>query len=123
MGVSSNQARLFLLTSRKSDLELAMTNISMRQQMLATKQADAISKKTAAMMQFLNSQQDGSVSFEQTAAYAQYELEMTQLEMADNNLSLQLQAMETEHKAVSQQIEEARKLVDNNVKNSFAPFK
>jgi len=123
MGVSSNQARLFLLTSRKSDLELAMSNITMRQQLLATKQAEAISKKTDAMLQFMNSQQDGSVSFEQTAAYAEYEVQMTQLEMADNNLTMQLQAMETEHKAISQQLEEARKLVDNNVKNSFAPFK
>lgn len=123
MGVSSNQARLFLLTSRKSDLELAMSNITMRQQLLATKQAEAISKKTDAMLQFMNSQQDGSVTFEQTAAYAEYEVQMTQLEMADNNLTMQLQAMETEHKAISQQLEEARKLVDNNVKNSFAPFK
>jgi len=123
MGVASNQARLFLLTSRKSDLELAMSNISMRQQLLATKQAEAVAKKTSAMTQFLNAQQDTSVSFEQTAAYAEYERAMTEIEIADNNLNMQLKAMETEHQAVSQELEETRKLVDNNVKNSFGTFK
>jgi len=123
MGVASNQARLFVLTSRKSDLELAMTNINMRQQMLATKQAEAVAKKTSAMTQFLNSEQDTAVSFEQTAAYAEYERAMAEIELADNNLSMQLKAMETEHQAVSQELEETRKLVDNNVKNSFGTFK
>lgn len=123
MGVASNQARLFLLTSRKSDLELAMSNISMRQQLLATKQAEAVAKKTSAMTQFLNSEKDSSVTFEQTAAYAEYEKAMTEIEIADNNLNMQLKAMETEHQVVSQELEETRKLVDNNVKNSFAPFK
>lgn len=124
MGLASNQARVLLLTARQNDLELAMTTLTSRQQLLATKQAELITKKSEAMMRFVNSQSaDTDVAFTETAEYAQYESEMKQLEMADTNLTLQLSAMETEHKAIVAELEQDKKLVESNIKNSFNPFK
>ena len=75
-------------------------------------------------MRFVNSQSaDTDVAFTETAEYAQYESEMKQLEMADTNLTLQLSAMETEHKAIVAELEQDKKLVESNIKNSFNPFK
>ena len=124
MGLSSNEARVFLLTARQNDLELAMTTLTSRQQILATRQADAIAKKSQAMTQFIATQSaDSKVSFMETAAYAEYEQAMNELEAADLRLTQELKAKETEHQAVTAELEEAKKLVDSNVKNSFGYFK
>jgi len=122
MGVDSNQCRLLLLTARRDDLEYSMSVLTMRQQMLATNRANAVAQKAAALSTYLQTP-DQPVAFEQTAAYAQYEQEMLRLEAADNQLDMQLKTMETEHQAITQEIEETRKTVDNNVKNTFGIFK
>jgi len=122
MGLDANQGRLLVLTARRDDLELAMSTLTMRQQLLATKRAEAVAQKSAAMTAYYQSQ-DQSVAFEHTAAYIEYETEMSQLEMADNQLDMQIKSMETEHQAVVAELEETRKLVDNNVKNTFGIFK
>ena len=122
MGVDSNQCRLLLLTARRDDLEYSMNILSMRQQLLATNRANATAQKAAAMSAYLQTP-DQPVEFEHTAAYMEYEREMLQLNAADSELDRQIKAMETEHQAVTQEIEETRKLVDTNVKNSFGIFK
>lgn len=124
MGLSSNQARLNSLTMRKSDLEYRLMMVSQQNQVLATKQADAVSKKAAALESFLNSESasDITVSFTNTQAYAEYETAMAQLEIADNKLTQQQKAIETEYQAVTAEEEEIKKLVDSNVKKSFGYF-
>lgn len=124
MGLSSNQARLNTLTLRKSDLEYRLMMVSQQNQVLATKQADVVSKKAAALESFLNSESvsDVTVSFTNTAAYAEYETAMAQLEIADSKLTQQQKAIETEYQAVTAEEEEIKKLVESNVKKSFGYF-
>ncbi|MCR5260821.1 MAG: DUF2405 domain-containing protein [Candidatus Gastranaerophilales bacterium] len=126
MGLSSNQARLNFLTLRKDDLEARLMMISAQSQDLATKQAELISRKSAALQQFTNEmtskETDEKVSFETTAIYIDIENEMALLEIADNNLTQQKNLAETEHQAVNAEKEEIQKLVDNNIKTSFKIF-
>ena len=124
MGLSSNQARLNTLTVRKSDLEYRLMMLSQQTQILATKQAEAVTKKAAALESFLNAEteNDVTVSFTNTAAYAEYETAMAQLEIADNKLEQQQKALETEYQAVTSEEEQVKKLVESNAKKSFGYF-
>ena len=127
MGLSANQARLNVLTARKADLEYRLMMLTNQSQLLAAKQADAISKKAAALNIFNeqnkpNNSVDSEVSFLNTAAYAEYETAMAELEAADLKLTQQQKAVETEHQAVVAEEEQIQKLVDTNIKNSFGYF-
>ena len=124
MGLAANQARLNVLTVRKADLEYRLIMLSNQTQILATRQAEAISKKAKALESFNNSEKvnDLTVSFNNTPEYAEYENAMAQLEMAQTRLDNEQKALETEHQAVAAEHENVQKLVDNNVKKSFAYF-
>ena len=123
MGLSANQARLNVLTARKADLEYRLMMLTNQSQQIAAKQADAISKKAAALNMFQSENNtDSEVSFLNTAAYAEYETAMAELEAADLKLTQQQKAVETEHQAVAAEEEQIQKLVDTNIKNSFGYF-
>ena len=124
MGLAANQARLNALTLRKADLEYRLIMLSNQNQVLATQQAEAISKKAKALEAFNSSEQvnDLTVSFSNTVEYAEYETAMAELEMAQNKLDNEQKALETEQQAVAAEQENVQKLVDNNVKKSFGYF-
>lgn len=124
MGLSSNQARLNVLTSRKADLEYRLTMITVNTQQLASKEAEAISKKAVQMEMYAtaNKDNDNAVEFQYTQAYADYELSMNELEIAQNKLDQQQKMVETQLKAVTSEQEEVKKLVESNVKTSFKLF-
>lgn len=127
MGLSANQARLNVLTARKADLEYRLMMLTNQSQQIAAKEADAVSKKAAALDMFNAQQQangtvDTEVSFLNSAAYVEYETAMAELEAADLKLTQQQKAVETEHQAVAAEEEQIQKLVDTNIKNSFGYF-
>ena len=124
MGLSSNQARLNVLTSRKADLEYRLTILTAHTQQIATQESEAISKKAAQMEMYTaaNENNDKAVQFQYTQAYADYELAMNQLEVAQNKLDQQQKLIETQLKAVTNEQEEVKKLVESNVKSSFKLF-
>lgn len=124
MGLSSNQARLNLLTSRKADLEYRLTMISAQTQKLAMQESEAITKKASQMQLYSqqNADNDDAVSFDQTQAYADYETAMSQLELAQTRLDNQQSLIETQLSAVTNEQEQVEKLVESNVKSSFKHF-
>ena len=127
MGLSANRARLNVLTARKADLEYRLMMLTNQSQQIAAKEADAVSKKAAALDMFNAQQQangtvDSEVSFLNSAAYVEYETAMAELEAADLKLTQQQKAVETEHQAVVAEEEQIQKLVDTNIKNSFGYF-
>ena len=124
MGLAANQARLNFLTLRKSDLEYRLIMLTNQTQILATEQAEAVSKKAKALDKFNSSEaaKDINVSFSNTAEYAEYETAMAQLEAAQTRLDNEQKALETEHQAISAEHENVQKLVDNNIKKSFGYF-
>ena len=124
MGLAANQARLNVLTVRKADLEYRLIMLTNQTQILAAQQSEAVNKKAAALQAFNNSAavEDLTVSFNNTQAYAEYETAMAQLEAAQNRLDNEQKAIETEHQTVTAEQEQVQKLVDNNIKKSFAYF-
>ena len=122
MGLSSNQARLNVLTSRKADLEYRLTMITAHTQQIANQESEAISKKAAQMEMYSAANTDKVASFQYTQAYADYEMAMNQLEIAQNKLDQQQKMVETQLKAVTNEQEQVKKLVESNVKTSFKHF-
>ena len=122
MGLSSNQARLNVLTSRKADLEYRLTMITAHTQQIANQESEAISKKAAQMEMYSAANTDKAASFQYTQAYADYEMAMNQLEIAQNKLDQQQKMVETKLKAVTNEQEQVKKLVESNVKTSFKHF-
>ena len=122
MGLSSNQARLNVLTSRKADLEYRLTMITAHTQQIANQESEAISKKAAQMEMYSAANTDSVASFQYTKAYADYEMAMNQLEIAQNKLDQQQKMVETQLKAVTNEQEQVKKLVESNVKTSFKHF-
>ena len=122
MGLAANRARLNVLTSRKADLEYRLTLLTNQAQQLASQKAEAVANKSAALTTYISNSADQSVSFENTAAYMDYETSMAELEAADLRLTQQQKTAETELQAVQAEEEEIEKLVETNVKDSFGYF-
>lgn len=126
MGLASNQARLNILTLRKADLEYRLIMITNQAQNLAEEKSEEVAKKAQALETFNNDIASGKidkdVTFDQTAAYADYETAMAELDIADTKLTQEQKAVETEHAAVVAEKEEVEKLVGNNIKDSFGYF-
>lgn len=120
MGLTANQARLNVLTSRKSDLEYRLILISNQTQRLAAEKSAEVSAKANALDKFMG--EDQTISFTETAAYMDYEKAMAEIEIAQNRLDMQQKSFETELKAVTSEEEEVNKLVESNVKKSFGYF-
>ena len=126
MGLAANQARLNVLTAKKADLEYRLMMLTSQSQKLASEQAEEVSKKASAQERYaqLKSEntEDLAVSFLETAAYADYEKAMAELEAADLKLTQQQKTIETQYQAIDAEQEEIEKLVESNVKDSFGYF-
>lgn len=121
MGLACNQARLNVLTLRKSDLELQLTLLSMDNADLARKQSEAMSKKTEAMQNFFATN-DTNVNFFNTQDFAEYEASMDEISAAEAKLDQKKALLETEHTAVVAEEEEIKNLIDENIEDSFDYF-
>ena len=122
MGIAANQARLFVLTARKADINYNLTILTNQYQQLTARKSEEIQKKSAAINEYYNGGEDKKVAFENTKANMDYENAMAELEAADNLLILRKEAAETELQAVSKEEEEIEKLVSSNIKESFKYF-
>ena len=122
MGLAANQARLNVLTARKSDLELRLTLIVNQNLKLATEKGFAANLKATAINEYVNNNQDEDVKFEDTQAFMDYEKMMDEIEAADLRLTQQQQTVETELSAISAEKEEIEKLVKSNIEDSFGYF-
>jgi len=128
MGLVASQARLLMLTSRMSDLEFMMQQIS-QQRIMLTNAANTIAMQ---QIQGMNLAQNASNPLVNPAANAQqaqqaqadaynrmvnYKLEM--IHNIDKNLETQLQQYTTQHKAAETEVESVKKIIDKNIEMTF----
>ena len=126
MGLAANQARLNVLTAQKADLEYRLMMLTSQSQKLAAEKSEEISQKANAQERYTQlkaeNAEDTTVSFLETAAYADYEKAMAELEAADLKLTQQQKSVETQYQAVEAEQDEIKKLVESNIKKSFGYF-
>lgn len=98
MAICGPQLSIFALVSRRSDLELAITQISQRRQIV-----------TMQLQELMN----------QDEWYKDSNVKLLYLQ--DDNFDMQQKKLETDLKAVNSNLEAQEKLLDNNIKKDFAP--
>lgn len=123
MGLAANQARLNVLTCKKADLEYRLTILASHEQVLVSQKSEAVTAKSKALAEFIDENNaDANVKFENTQASMDYEKAMAEIEAADERLTQQRKAAETELHSVEAEQEEVGKLVSSNIKSSFGYF-
>ena len=103
MGLAIAQLNLQMLTSRKDDLDNKIMQLTQQEQSLSA----------------LGLQLTMALTTNPTTANTGL---YTQVEDADKQISVQLAALQTQEKAVTQEIDSVNKLLDDNVKRDFKEF-
>jgi hypothetical protein len=152
MGLSASQARLLMLTARKSDIEFSVQIINQRRTALAVQSEQLIRQYIAAMYQnddptVLNQTTLGDPSTTQPVgalpgfiftdptapanvgpvhqtpiATGDYEIKMAQVQALDKELELREKNLETQHKAIETEYDAVKKVIDKNIEISFKTF-
>ena len=104
MGLSSS-GRLYALVARKSDLEFEAQSIEQHRTYLSSQ-----------MMGMFNTQTKLEPG---TEAYKFIEGRIAQLQQADKMLEMHLNRINNQRDMMSKMIEECRKVLSENIKNSF----
>jgi hypothetical protein len=107
MGLGASQARLLMLTARKSDLELQLQFVNQARMQLAN-------MVSALFMQ--QSQPDlnpGSPQSQQLTAAE------SSLQAQDKRLELMSKQLDTQHQAVQTEIDSVQKVISKNIESSF----
>ena len=125
--VAVAQARFLTLTARASDLQLRIMIISNREQLLAYKTEAImagylkdIQEKYAQLT--ADSSSASILAFNDLEFQAQYEYAMAKINTLQKQMELEKQNLETQNKAVTTEMESVKKLIENNIKNSFKTF-
>ena len=105
MGFAASQARLMYLIARRSDLELETQFISQNRLYLANQVSSLFSQQAR-----LDPESQASRILE---------AKIKHLQMADKQLEMQLNRVKSQHDAVEQEIQSARKVIGSNIKDSF----
>lgn len=152
MGLAASQARLLLLTQRKSDVEFSVQVINQRRTALASQAGAIIRIMANAMYQndnpsILNAtdlndpttiQDVGALPgflftdpgvipntnpVPQTPiATGQYEIQLAQIHQLDKELELRVKDLDTQHKEVETEYDAVKKVIDKNIETSFKTF-
>lgn len=128
MSIAPNNARLLVLTSRKSDLEYRLTMLMGTVQQLAQESADVTAQKAAAIQEYVtkatNSQDAAPVlNPEYSAQVADLDAQLQRIAVAQNILDIKQKKLETDDKAVSTEQDQVQKQVDNSIKNEMSYYK
>ena len=105
MGLGASQARLLMLTARKSDLELQLQMVNQARMQLA----NVISTM---FNQGANLEPDSP-----DAARIQYSTAAVQEQ--DKKLEMQSKQLDTQHQAVQTEVESVQKVIQKNIEMSF----
>lgn len=129
MAFNSNNARLLVLTARKSDVEYRLTMMVNRTQQLAQANAELLNEKYEMVQstiteEMLSGEADlpSTMSPLTTAQMASIDVQMAELTAAQNRLDLEQKKLETQHKAITAEEESVQKQTDNSIKNEFGYF-
>lgn len=107
MGFAASQARLLMLTARKSDLELQMQFITQAKMGLAN------------MMNALVPTNANLEPGKNNPELEQKQLAMMGVQAQDKVLELQLKRIESQHQAVGTEIESVQKIIQKNIESTF----
>ena len=108
MGLAASQARLLMLTARKSDLELQGQMINQSRMALAN---------AASLLFSVASNLDPS-----GPEARQIQARTSALQALDKSLELQLRRVDTQHDAVQTEVEAVQKVIGKNIASTFKTF-
>ncbi len=117
MGLAASQARFLSLTARKSDIEFKGQQLN---------QARTIN---AHEMEMLINQMRNAAGVDgeeglliDPGLYEEIELELEAKHIIDRNLELELKNVDTQHQAVSTEVDAVNKVIDKNIDMTFKTF-
>ncbi len=108
MGLAASQARLLMLTARKSDLELTGQQINQSRMQLANVTNDLFNVASN-----LAPDADESIKLQ---------LRIHSIQELDQALELQLRRVDTQQQAVQTEIGSVQKVIDKNIDMTFKTF-
>ncbi|HEY9686374.1 MAG TPA: hypothetical protein V6C52_05305 [Coleofasciculaceae cyanobacterium] len=107
MGLCASQARLLMLTARKSDLELQLQFINQARMSLANMMS-ALFPPTANLDP---NKSNAELEFKQA--------QMANVQQQDKMLEMQSKQIDTQHQAVQTEVEAVQKVIQKNIESSF----
>ncbi len=145
MGLAASQARLLMLTARKSDLEFQIQIINQRRTVLAYQTGALAQKYANALYQDndptvltqevegdpdtaidgfmglpgISNDPSGSDVPQTDIPAGYYEAEMAQVQAIDKALELRTRDLDTQHKEVETEYDAVKKVIDKNIEVSF----
>lgn len=108
MGLAASQARLLMLTARKSDLELQMQMINQARMQLSNMLNGMFGRQ-------VNLEPDSQQGKAVTAA-------TSQLQQQDKMYEMQAQRISTQHEAIQTELDAVKKVISKNISSSFNVF-
>ena len=112
MGLVASQARLELLTARKSDIEFAVQRIN-QERMRRAFECGVMAFGWTNMIDINNLNDDG---------YNYNEGALAAYQQADKIYEMQLKNLDTQHSAIEAELEAVKKVIDKNIEKSFKTF-
>lgn len=105
MGLGASQARLLMLTARKSDLELRLQFVSQARQQISNMVSGLFTRQS-------NLEPDSQDSQRLQAT-------ISSIQERDKNFELQSKQLDTQHQAVQTEIDSVQKVISKNIESSF----
>jgi hypothetical protein len=108
MGLIANQSRMLELTARQNDLEFQQQEISQQRIMVATQEGNIATAETQAMAQYSTGTSTTDET-EMTITSNSYNAQLVPIESLDKTLELQSQRLDTQHQAITTEIDATEK--------------
>jgi transposase len=108
MGLAASQARLMMLTARKSDLELQGQFINQARMQLANVVGTLFNVSS-------NLEPEGPLA-------RALQQRIAAIQAIDKSLEMQLKRIDTQHEAINTEIDAVKKVVSKNIQSSFKTF-
>lgn len=120
MGFAASQARLLMLTARKSDLELQLQFVNQARMMIAN-QMGSLTNQQLQSMQVNDPRQMENPGFQQQQQQMQQRnnAQMTMIQQMDKMLEMEGRRLDTQHQAVQTEVEAVNKVISKNIESSF----
>lgn len=105
MGLGASQARLLMLTARKSDLELNLQMVNQGRMQIANMVSALFNRQS-------NLEPDSADSKRLQAS-------ISSIQERDKMLELETKRLDTQHQAVQTEIDSVQKVISKNIESSF----
>lgn len=105
MGLGASQARLLMLTARKSDLELQLQMLNQARMQLANMVGNMFNQQANLDPQSAESQK--------------MQADISSIQQRDKQFELMAKQIDTQHQAVQTEVEAVSKVISKNIESSF----